>query len=323
VPGAQASYYTKAEVDSLFVEDLATGVTGSVDAANHSLRDLGAIKSIDWRQRNLLDSSGSVAVSYGSGFAHTATCLGFFSTTPTAQPNNTNVLSALSGIGLIASTVTLGSVVSQSSVNVDAISQDLYSGGQISIDWGNRSFRNASGTTVAVWNSTALSIGQSSSQINLVFTDSGSFNSISFGTTNGSKIGTATAQKIGFWNATPVTQPNQANIVTALRGCGFLAGGPSVSTFGVLPLSSRTLTTTASISFGTVLNNSSNSVTVVVTGASLNDIVWVGLPSALSAGLSFLGHVTTADICEVDAINATNGSIEQSTQTFRITVIGY
>ena len=28
VPGAQASYYTKAEVDSLFVEDLATGVTG-------------------------------------------------------------------------------------------------------------------------------------------------------------------------------------------------------------------------------------------------------------------------------------------------------
>ena len=30
---------------------------------------------------------------------------------------------------------------------------------------------------------------------------------ISFGTTTGTKIGTATTQKLGFWNATPVVQP--------------------------------------------------------------------------------------------------------------------
>jgi hypothetical protein len=29
-----------------------------------------------------------------------------------------------------------------------------------------------------------------------------------FNTTTGTKIGTTTAQKIGFWNATPIVQPN-------------------------------------------------------------------------------------------------------------------
>jgi hypothetical protein len=226
-------------------------------------------------------------------------------------------------LGLVASTVTLGNVVSNSTVNVDATNQDLYSGGQVSIDWAGRGLRNSSGTTVAFWNSTALSIGQSSGQINLILADSASLNSISFGTVYGSKIGTATAQKIGFWNATPVTQPNQNNVVTALRGCGLLAGGPSVSTFGVFPLSPRTLTTTASIYFGEVPNNATNSVSVTVTGCQINDIVLLGLPASNPQGVSFYGHVTTTDGIDIDCVNATNGSLTPSTATYRITVIGY
>ena len=85
----------------------------------------------------------------------------------------------------------------------------------------------------------------------------------------------------------------------------------------------RTLSTTASIAFGSISGNSSTSVSVVVTGCAINDIVLLGLPSAISAGLSFIGHVTTANGLEVDAVNATNSTINQSTQTFRITVLDY
>jgi len=85
----------------------------------------------------------------------------------------------------------------------------------------------------------------------------------------------------------------------------------------------RVLSTTASIAFGSIAGNSSNSVSVVVTGCSINDIVLLGLPSAISAGLSFIGHVTTANGLEVDAVNATNSTINQSAQTFRVTVLDY
>lgn len=44
------------------------------------------------------------------------------------------------------------------------------------------------------------------------------------GTTTGTKIGTATSQKLGFWNATPVVQPTTA-VVAATRVAG---GGASV-----------------------------------------------------------------------------------------------
>lgn len=53
---------------------------------------------------------------------------------------------------------------------------------------------------------------------------------IVFGTTTGTKIGTATAQKIGFWNATPIIQPasaSQAAVGTTAPagGTGTAAGG--------------------------------------------------------------------------------------------------
>ena len=323
VPSTGAQYYTKGECDALFVEDATTGTAGSIDAANFRLKDSGGTNSLLWNGRELYDASGSSVVSWGGGLAHTGTALGFYSTTPTGQPSTTNVLSALTNLGLIASTVTLGNVVSQSSVNVDAIGQDLYAGGQISVDWGNRSLKNSSGTTVAFWNSTALSIGQSSSQINLTLTDSSSFNSISVGQTYGTKIGTATAQKLGFWNSTPVTQPNQDNVVTALRGCGLLAGGPGVSTFGVLPLSPRTLTTTASINFGSISGHSTNYADVTLTGAAVNDIVLIGNPAAVSNGVVVHGNVYKANTVSVHATNGFNNSNSLGAETFRITVIGY
>lgn len=125
---------------------------------------------------------------------------------------------------------------------------------------------------------------------------------------------------MGFYGATVTAQPANINVVSGLINVGLIASG---ATYGVLPSSPRTLTTTASINFGLVNSNSTVSSSVTVTGCAINDIVLLGLPSAVCQGLSFFGHVTTGNLVEVDAVNATNGNITQSSQTYRIIVIGY
>lgn len=125
---------------------------------------------------------------------------------------------------------------------------------------------------------------------------------------------------MGFYGTTVTAQPANINVVSGLINVGLIASG---ATYGVLPSSPRTLTTTASIYFGAVGGNSTNSVSVVVTGCQVNDIVLLGLPSSNPQGVSFYGHVTTTNGIEVDCVNATNGSQTPATATYRITVIGY
>lgn len=82
-------------------------------------------------------------------------------------------------------------------------------GGVISIYWQNRLLNNAANVVVFDW-STNLEV---SDAINLVF---------NAGT--GSKIGTATGQKIGFWNATPIIQPT-----TAIAAGAFVANTSGIA----------------------------------------------------------------------------------------------
>jgi len=176
--------------------------------------------------------------------------------------------------------------VEDSTSNVDATNSRLVSGGQTSLNYASRTLNNSSGTQV-----------------------------VSYGT------GLAFANTpMGFYGATVTAQPANINVVSGLINTGLIASG---ATYGVLPSSSRTLTTTASINFGLINSNSTVSSPVTVTGCAINDIVLLGLPSAVCQGLSFFGHVTTGSVVEIDAVNATNGNITQSSQTYRITVIGY
>lgn len=63
------------------------------------------------------------------------------------------------------------------------------------------------------------------------------------GTTTGTKIGTATTQKIGFFNATPIVQPaTTTDIKTALVNLGLLASGASPLDLGSAALGSGTYT---------------------------------------------------------------------------------
>ena len=316
VPGARDSYYTKAEADSLFINTSC----GGINTGGRALLDSTAITSIHYGNRTLNDYLGNNALTWVDGVQFTGTKLGFYNTAVTIQPASTNVVSALVNLGLVASSVTLGNVVSNSTVNVDATNQDLYAGGQVSIDWANRSLANASGTNIAVWRSTALSVGNSSGQTNLILADSGSFNSISFGTGSGSKIGTTTSQKLAFYNSTPIVQPSNINAVSGLINLGLLASG---TTYGVLPQSPRTVTTLTSVTFGTIAGNDQHYRDVVVTGAAVNDIVLIGLPSAVSSGVVVQGVVYQANTVCLSAIQSDTGSVDLNTATYRITVIGY
>lgn len=191
IPAAQASYYTKSEVDAAFVEDAATGAAGSVDAANRKVKDSAGTDSIDWQNRKLYDGS----IEY--------------------------------------------------------------------VRWDNG---------------------------------------------------------LGFFNNAAVSQPSGANVVSNVISLGLIA---SSSTYGVLPGTVRTLTTTASVNFGAVGSNDTVTAGVTVTGAQANDIVLIGLPSAVCPGLTFYGHVISENTVELDVVNGTNQSQTQSAQTFRVTVIGY
>jgi hypothetical protein len=54
---------------------------------------------------------------------------------------------------------------------------------------------------------------------------------ISLGASTGTKIGTATTQKLGFYNSTPIVQPT-GNAIAALTALGLLGGTPTVGASG-------------------------------------------------------------------------------------------
>jgi hypothetical protein len=125
---------------------------------------------------------------------------------------------------------------------------------------------------------------------------------------------------LGFYGATVTAQPANINVVSGLIAVGLIASG---TTYGVLPRSSQTLTTTASIAFGTLAGHSTSAGNVTVTGAAVGDLVLVGLPTAVSAGVVVQGVVFAANTVCMTAINGSNASKTVGTADYRITVIDY
>jgi len=125
---------------------------------------------------------------------------------------------------------------------------------------------------------------------------------------------------LGFYGVAVTAQPTNINAVSGLINVGLLANS---TTYGVLPQSLRTVTTLTSITFGTVNANDQHYRDVVVTGATVNDIVLVGLPSAISAGAVIQGVVYQANAVCLSCVNSDSAAIAVNTATYRITVIGY
>jgi len=125
---------------------------------------------------------------------------------------------------------------------------------------------------------------------------------------------------VGFYGATAISKPTNINVVSGLINLGLFANG---ATYGVLPQSPYTVTALASVTFGTVNANDQHYRDVTVTGANVNNVVLVGLPSAVSSGAIIQGVVYKANTVCLSCINADNGAINVNTATYRITVIGY
>jgi hypothetical protein len=177
--------------------------------------------------------------------------------------------------------------VEDSNTNVDATSRVLSDGTFTSYDYANRQFIDSTGNLIVLDHSSGLS---------------------------------HQSALLGFYSTTLTAQPANINVVSGLINVGLIANG---ATYGVLPSSPRTLTTTASIAFGTLSGHAVSAGNVTVTGAAIGDIVLVGLPGAVSGGPVVQGVVFAANTVCMTAINGANTSKTIGTADFRITVIGY
>jgi hypothetical protein len=196
--------------------------------------------------------------------------------------------------------------VEDSPFNVDADNRKLYnSSGSVFLDWQNSTI--GTGATILDLSGTAVTI-----------TDG--YN-IGIGSTTGTKIGVSTSSKLAFFGSTPVTQPNQPNVVTNLVNLGLLQSGST--TYGVLPQSPRTLTAVTFFGPVTVGGNDVNSTTVSIVGVQPNDICMLGLPTNITEGITFFSHCVTAGQVHIDLLNVTGSQKIQTAATYRITVIGY
>ena len=441
VPAAQASYLTAAESYAAFVEDINT----NVDATNRKLYNSSGQVFLDWQNNSIgtgttiLDLSGT-AVTIADGYnlgvgtttgtkigVSTASKLAFYGSSAITQPANTNVVSALVNLGLIANTVTVGVVGGSVTFPTVALTGSAITvTDNIPFVFGTTSgskFGTATGQKISFYNSTPI-VQPSSTNVVSALVDLGliastvtlggstTFPTVAltgsaitvtdnipfvFGTTNGSKFGTTTSQKISFYNSTPIVQPSSTNVTSALVSLGLIAssvtlglptnvvtdwtGNVSATTrfladssavtsvdwgnrvlktstgatavnwetgsFGtgstVVTIAAtnvaisgsyyiamgtgngafRTLSTLASVTFGTLAGNDQHYRDVVVTGAQVNDIVLLGLPSAVSSGIVIQGIVYQANTVCLSATHADTGSVALNTATYRITVLDY
>ena len=176
--------------------------------------------------------------------------------------------------------------IADSATNVNAVNRALKSSsGVTAVNYGSRILVNSSGSNV-----------------------------ISFAS------GLALSGVMGFYGNTPTAQPANINAVSGLINVGLIASGVS---YGVLPQSSYTVTTLTSVTFGTVNGNDQHYRDVVVTGATVNGIVLLGLPSAVSAGAVIQGVAYKTNTVCLSCTNADSSAIDINTATYRITVIGY
>jgi hypothetical protein len=86
----------------------------------------------------------------------------------------------------------------------------------------------------------------------------------------------------------------------------------------------KTLTATATLSFGQVGSNSSVTLTATLTGAAIGDLVVVGPPgAAFVANLVYTAYVSAANTLTVMCTNAGTGQVTPGSGSFRFTLIKY
>jgi hypothetical protein len=164
-----------------------------------------------------------------------------------------------------------------------------------------------------------LAIGQSASSV--VY-------SIDLGTNTGFKGIGAGSQDFGYyvgntsvWNAPAaggmyIAQPLELNTDLAIT-----EGGTGASTASAARTNLGFITATATLDFPSISSNSSEELTITVTGAATGDVVILGAPSAIESGLTWCGYVSAADTVTVRLHKSSGGSVNPASATWKVTVI--
>jgi hypothetical protein len=99
-------------------------------------------------------------------------------------------------------------------------------------------------------------------------------------------------------------------------------GGANIRVGAGTPVT-RQLSTTASLTWSVVAAGASQDQTVAALGASIGDIVTVGLPASVAAGIVLDGRVSATGVVSVRATNATSASLTPTGGTYRVGIQGF
>lgn len=83
----------------------------------------------------------------------------------------------------------------------------------------------------------------------------------------------------------------------------------------------RTLAAVATLDFPSISAVSTQALTITVPGASVNDVVLLGLPATVNAGVVFDARVSAADTVTVRALNITAGAIDPASAQYEVIVL--
>ena len=210
--------------------------------------------------------------------------------------------------------------------NAQAATPVLVSGGHIAGNAGIWFGTNASGTP------SASNYGiQGSTTTTVVNAPSGG--SVLLRIANGTQF-TITSSNATFSGGTPVVIPATTASTTTATGALQVAGGAgiggrtSTSTLNVGGTNGTNVdllaSASATLDFPSIAaSGGTQDLTITVTGASVGDVVALGLPAAPSAGVIFNGWVSASNTVTVRATNATAGAIDPASGTYRAAVTSF
>jgi len=132
--------------------------------------------------------------------------------------------------------------------------------------------------------------------------------------------GNLTASGTGTFSSTGSHTFGTTNTVTMTAGA--LVASASIRVGGGTVVA-NILSATATLDFGSIGSNATETLTITVTGAVAGDSVFLGCPAGLDAGLVFCASVTAADTVTVRMHNSTGGAVDPASATFRATVIRF
>lgn len=83
----------------------------------------------------------------------------------------------------------------------------------------------------------------------------------------------------------------------------------------------RSISVTTTFDFPSTADGATSQLFLALTGASINDVVLLGLPATNNDAVIYKGYVSAADQVAINMINLTSSTLDLEDQTIRVTVL--